>query len=252
MKAQGTGASGTVPARGAGLAYKVGLGVMVTGVAIFASSWLLGGIAFAAATALLKLLGAPEDRQILPPYEPEAGTQLLQLFGGILFLCGSCIVSFRLVVELLGLTGNSELTSRLKGAEKLGAGAAAIGVLVVASTGLPQVILYEVFLYDYGSGAAMSALQSAVSVGVVALFAGLAVLILGGPNRRRALLGWTDRVGWGKLGSGWINKLGLGLIALALAGATLGFENPTAIIAAAGIGILIVGIVPHILAGGRP
>ena len=98
----------------------------------------------------------------------------------------------------------------------------------------------------------MSALGTAVSVGAVSLFGGLAVLILGGPNRRRVLLGWTDRMGWGRLGCGWINKLGLGLIALALAGGTLGYENPTTIIAAAGIGILIVGIIPHILAGGRP
>ncbi len=86
--------------------------------------------------------------------------------------------------------------------------------------------------------------------GSVILLGGLAILILGAPNRRRVLLGWTDRVGWGKVGHGWINKLGLGLIVLGLVGATLGFEDP--IFAAAGIGILVVGIVPHILAGGRP
>ena len=98
----------------------------------------------------------------------------------------------------------------------------------------------------------MFALETAGYVGVLVLFGGLAVLILGGRNRHRALLGWTDRVGWGKLGCGWANKLGLGLIALALAGATLGFEEPTTIVAAAGIGILLVGLLPHFLVGGRP
>ena len=252
MKTQGTGASRTASDKRAGLAYKVGLGVIVTGVVIVASSGLLGGVAFAVITDLLRLLGAPEDRALLPPHEPEVGEQILQLFGGILVVCGSCIVSLRLVVELLGLAGDSQVTSRLKAAEKLGAGAAAIGFLAIVSTGLSQAILHEVFLHEYGTGAAMSTLETAGYAGVVALFGGLAVLIIGGRNRHRVLLGWTDRVGWGKLGFGWINKLGLGLIGLALVGATLGFEDPTTIIAAAGIGILVVGIVPHILAGGRP
>ena len=250
MKTQGTGASGTASVKRVGLAYKVGIGVIVVGVVMFASNWLLGGVTFSAITALLRLLGAPEDRHILPQDEPEAGGQLLQLFGGILIVCGSCIVSLRLVVGLLGLAGNSEWTSKLKGADKLGSGAAAIGFLAIASTGLSQVILLEVFLYEYGTGAAMSTLEKTRYAGSVIFLGGLATLVLGAPNRRRALLGWTDRVGWGKLGHGWINKLGLGLIVLALVGATLGFEDP--IVAAAGIGILVVGIVPHILAGGRP
>ena len=253
MKPQGTGAPGAaVSAKRSGLAYKVGLGVMATSVLIVASSWPLGGIVFAALTALLTLLGAPEGRQILPPNEPEAGGQLLQFFGVILFMCGVCIISVRLVVELLGLAGNSALTARLKGSEKLGAAAAAIGFLAIVSTGLSQVILAELLLHEYGVGAAMFALETAGYTAVVVLFGGLVVLILGGRSRHRVLLGWTDRVGWGKMGCGWVNKLGLGLIALALAGATLGLEDPTTVVAAAGIGILVVGVVPHFLAGGRP
>ena len=195
----------------------------------------------------MTLLGAPESRQLLPSHEPEAGGQFLQFFGVILVVCGVCIVSVRLIVELLGLAGEPALTAKLKGSEKLGSGAAAIGFLAIVSTGLSQVILYE-----YGIGAAMTTLETAGYAGGVVLLGGLAVLILGGPNLHRVLLGWTDRVGWGKLGCGWVNKLGLGLIVLALAGATLGFEDPSTIIAAAGIGILLVGFVPHILAGGRP
>ena len=252
MTTQGTGTSGAASVKSAGLAYKVGLGVIVVGIVIAASSWLLGGVTFSAISALLRLLGAPEDRALLPPYEPEVGGQLLQLFGVILFVCGGCIVSLRLVVELFGMVGNSGFTSRLKGVERVGLGATAIGFLVGVSSGLTQFLLYEIFLYEYGTGTAMSTLETVGYGGVVILLGGLAVLILGAPNRHRTLLGWTDRVGWGKLGCGWINKLGLGLIVLALVGGILGFEDPTTIVAVAGIGLLVVGIVPHILAGRGP
>ena len=200
----------------------------------------------------MTLLGAPEDREFLPTYEPEAGGHLLQFFGVIILVCGVCIVGIRLVVELLGLAGKPELTARLGWADKLGLGVATIGVLVGASSGITQVLLYEVFLYEYGPGTAMFALAIVMYAGGVILLGGLAILILRRPGPRRVLLGWTDRVGWGKMGCGWINKLGLGLIALALVGGTLGFEDLTTIVAAAGIAILVVGIVPHILAGGRP
>lgn len=102
------------------------------------------------------------------------------------------------------------------------------------------------------AGAAMSILETAGIVATVVVLGALAALILRRPNLRRALLGWTDRMGWGKLGYGWINKLALGLIALALAGGILGFEDPATIIAAAGIAVLLVGIVPHFLSGGGP
>ena len=224
----------------------------MVGIVIAASSWLLGGVTFSAISALLGLLGAPEDREFLPTYEPEAGGQLLQLFGGILFVCGGCIISLRLVVELFGMVGTSGLTARLKGFERLGLGAAAVGFLVGVSSGLTQVLLYEILLYEYGTGAVMFMLETLGYAGGVIFLGGLAVLILGAPNRHRALLGWTDRVGWGKLGCGWINKLGLGLVVLAVVGGPLGFEDPATIVAAAGIAILVAGVVPHILQGGRP
>ena len=177
MKTQGTGAAQTASLERTGLVYKVGLGVIAVGVVFVASSWLLGDVAFASVTALLTLLGAPENRQLLPQDEPEAGGQLLQLFGGILFACGGCIVSLRLVVGLLGMAGNSEWTSRLGGADRLGSGAAAIGFLAIASTVLSQVVLYEVFLYEYGAGMAMSTLKWARYEGSVIFFGGLAILI---------------------------------------------------------------------------
>ena len=254
MNAQATGAPVKAMFERAGLAYKVGLGVIVAGVVVFASSGFLGGVVFAAVMELLELMGAPEDRQFLPPDQPGAGGSILEHFGGVLLACGVCIVSIRLVAELLGLAGKPELTAKLGPADKLGLGAAGIGVLTVVSTGLSQSILYEIFLYDYGQGAAMSMLDAAGRVGAVFLIGGFAALILRGPGRRKVLLGWTDRVAWGKMGLGWINKLGLGLIVLAFIGGTLapGFVDAFSIVAAAGIGILLVGFVPHILARGRP
>ena len=241
---------GAASAKSTGLAYKIGLGVVAIGIVMFASSWLLGGVLFAAIMAVLDLLGAPENRQFLPPNEPEAGGQILQLHGGALIACGTCIVGLRLLAELIGLAGSSTFISRLNGADRLGLGLAAIGWIVAVSTGLSQLILYEIFLYEYGTGAAMSALETAGSLGGIVFLGALAVLILGRPNLRGMLLGWTDRVGWGKLGHGWVNKLALGLIVLGLVGGILGFEDPFTIVAAAGIAILLVGIVPHILAGG--
>ena len=252
MKTQGTGTLGAASVKRAGLAYKVGLGVIVVGVVMFASSLLVGGVTFSAISALLRLLGAPEDREFLPANEPEAGGHLLQFFGVIILVVGVCIVGIRLLVELLGFAGKPEFTARLGWVDKLGLGVATTGLLIGVSSGITQLLLYEIFLYGYGPGTAMFALAIVGYAGGVILLVGLAVLILGRPDPRRVLLGWTDRVGWGKMGCGWINKLGLGLIALALVGGILGIEDPTTIVAAAGIGILVVGIVPHILAGGRP
>ena len=252
MRMQNTNMSVPALVRAAGLTYKVGLGVMVVGIVIAASSLFLGGVIFSAISALLTLLGAPEDREFLPTDEPEAGGHLLQFFGVIIFVVGICIVGIRIVVELLGLAGKPEFTARLGRADRLGLGVATIGIVVGASVAITQLILYQIFLYEYGPGTAMFALAIVMYAGGLILLAGLAVLVLGRPGPRRVLLGWTDRVGWGKMGCGWINKLGLGLIALALLGGTLGFEDQTTLVAAAGIAILVVGIVPHILAGGRP
>ena len=141
---------------------------------------------------------------------------------------------------------------KLGRAEKLGLGAAVVGLVIGAISGFSQILLYEVFLYDYGAPGAMSILETVGYVGGALLLCGLAALILGRPNRRRMLLGWTHRVGGGRIGCAWINMLGVGLIAAAILGGTLGFEDPTTMIAGAGLAILLVGIVPHVLAGRRP
>lgn len=232
-----------------GLVYKVGLGVVMVGAAVFASSWLLGGLLFAALMDILPLLGAPEDRNFLPAGEPEAGGDILRQLGGVVVACGVCMLSLRLVVELAGKHG---LAARLDTTGRLGLGAAAVGLLAVVSTGIAQDVLYEVFLYDYGRGAAMQTLETVGVAGGVLLLGGVAVFVLARPTGHRVALGWTDTVGWGRMRCGWINRLALALIALALVAGVLGFESGSGIAAAAGIGILLAGIVPHVLAGQRP
>ena len=58
---------------GMGIAYKVGLGVMVAGGIFLMSREILGDIAYSAISGILELLGAPEERDFLPTNEPEAG-----------------------------------------------------------------------------------------------------------------------------------------------------------------------------------
>lgn len=244
MKTQGTGTSGTTSVKRAGLAYKVGVGVIAAGIVIAASSGLLGGAVFALLMRLLALMGAPEERDFLPSDYPEAGSQILNLLGTLVIMCGVWLFSLRLVIELLGLAAKPSLTGRLSPRAKLGLGLIAAGLLVGTLAAVPGAIIYE----TAPSGEYPPTLETVTTVGGLMVLCGLAVLI----SRYRALLGWADRVGWGKLSCGWINKLGLGLIVLALAGGILGFEDPATIVAAAGIAILVVGIVPHVLAGRRP
>ena len=141
---------------------------------------------------------------------------------------------------------------KLSRGEKLGLGAAAAGLGLGVVSGLSQVVLYEAFGYDYGAPGTMRVLETVGYSGGALLLCGLGALVLGRPNRRRMLLGWTERVGWGKIGHAWINKLGVGLIAAAIVGGALGLEDATTMIAGAGTAILLVGIVPHYLVGGRP
>lgn len=236
----------TTSVRRAGLAYKVGVGVIAAGIAITATSGLLGGVVFGLLMRILTLMGAPEDRDFLSPDFPEAGSQILVLLGTLVIMCGVWIFSLRLVIELLGLDPRPALTGRLSQRKKWGLGVAAAGLIVIVSAAVPGELIYE----TSRSGDYPSALTIIRTVGGLMVLGALFILI---PGPFKRVVGWADRVGWGKMGCGWINKLGIGLIVLGLFVALLGFvDGPPAIIAAAGAGILLVGIVPHVIAGGRP
>ena len=93
------------------------------------------------------------------------------------------------MIELLGLAGKPGLTSKLGSGDRLGLGTAATGLLVTVLGVLPKVLLYEVFLYEYGE---LPILEIVSYVGGLILLCGLSLLIFGGLRRRKSLLGWAD------------------------------------------------------------
>lgn len=211
-----------------GLSYKIGFAVMATGVIIMVSSGVFGGILFEALMQLLTLLGAPAEREFLPPSEPEAGEQMLQLLGSQVITCGVCIVIIRLLLGLLGLASRPGWTSKLGWANKLGLGAAALGLLIGIAGATPELLLYEFFRYGYGQQGTMATLETIIGVGNVMLWIGVALLILGKPVR--ALFG------------SWVNWLGLGLVAIGITGAVVGWGAPFIIAAVVGAITLLVGV----------
>ena len=210
------------------LTYKIGLAVMVTGVIIMVSGGILGGIFFEALMKILTLLGAPEEREFLPPSEPEAGEQMLQLLGGLVFACGTCVISMRLLLAMLGVASKPGWTSKLGWIAKLGLGVAALGLLISIFAATPELLLYEVFHYNYGQPGTMATLETIFGVGNVMLWSGLALLIFGKPFQ--ALLG------------SWVNRLGLGLIVIGIIGAVVGWGTPFIIAGVVGAVTLIVGV----------
>ena len=163
----------------------------------------------------------------------------------MVLVCGGIGVRLGPVDKLRDLAG------RLSRAEKLGLSAAAAGLVIAVVSALVQGVLAEVFRYDYGAPGTMSILETASYASGAIMLCGLGVLVLGRPDRRRALLGWTERVGWGKMGCAWINQFALGLIAAAILIGTLGVEDPTTDMAGAGVALLLVGLVAQIFARGR-
>ena len=243
------GIGAKAPDEAAGLAYKIGAAVVVAGAIIVLTSGLLGEVVFASLMRLLSLLGAPEDRHFLPPSEPEAGSELLNFLGILVIMCGVWMFCLRLVIELLGLATKPALTGKLGPGRKLGLGVVAVGLLIGILAELPRTLLYEFSR----SGESWPPLETIATVGGLIVLCGLVILIPGGVMLLKAFLRWTNRVGWGKLGLGRINDLGLALIALAIIiGSIFGLSDPITIIGAAGIGIILVGIVPHLLVDGRP
>ncbi len=249
MKTQRTAGAGVkAPDKGSGLAYKIGVAVMVAGAIIAMASGLLGGVVFASLMRLLSLLDAPEDRYFLPPSQPQAGSEILGFLGILVFLCGAWMFCLRLVIELLGLATKPALTGRLGTGGKLRLGIVAVGLLLGISADLPRTLLFEFIGYEESGP-----FETISTVGGFIVLCGLVMLIPSGVRLLKAFLSWTNRVGWGKLGLGRINQLGLGLIALAIIiGSIFGLSDIITVIAAAGIGIILVGIVPHLLVDGRP
>ena len=222
--------------------------MVVVGTIIFMTSGLFGGVVFASLMGLLSLLGAPEDRYFLPPSEPQAGSEMLDFLGIMVIMCGAWMFCLRLVIELLGLAARPALTNWLGTWGKLCLGMVAVGSLIQISAEVPRALFFDFIRFEeFGPFKTIS------TVGSLIVLCGLVILILFGVGLLMTFLGWAGTVGWGKLGLGWINQLGFGLVALAvIVGLVFGWSDPATIIAAAGIGIILVGIVPHLLDDRRP
>ena len=240
-----------------GLAYKVALGDIAFGVFMIVWSPFVGGVFYRGLTQLFPLLGVPEDRLILPASEPQTGTELLAVLGAYILATGICIFCVRLVLELLGLAGEPALTRRMRPPGKLALGTAAAGVVVIAAALLPDSLL-TLFFLDYDPGD-LSILEAISQAGGLLLVCALITLLLRGDGIRDALLGWADMVGWAKLRCGWINRLAVALVV----GGTISmipffwkpwmpFDDVAGIFASTGVTVIVLGIVPQLLAGGRP
>ena len=123
------------------MAYKIGAATVVAGVLIWQSSGLLGGTVFTSLTRLLSLLGAPEDRWLLPPGEPQAGSEIIDILGWWVIGCGVWVFGFRMLIDLLGLTAKPMLVGNLGTAGKFCLGLIVVGLLVQVSVEMPGVLL---------------------------------------------------------------------------------------------------------------
>lgn len=235
-----------------GLTYRVGLVVAVIGVLVILASGTLGGVFYELVLSLLELLDAPEDREYLVPNEPGAGPEILQFLGWAIVVCAACLVSVRLSLGLLGLTPKPELTDKLGPVDRAGLGITVLGILVIAAAAIPQALIYEILPREPISSGPTSAFSIVASIGSLCLLCGLLVVVLGGPRRREVLLGWTRKVGWGKLGHDWVNKFAIALFVLAIVVSMVGLEEAGPFVFGAGVVVFLLGIAVSYLDGSNP
>lgn len=237
-----------------GVAYKVALGVMAVGVFLIVLSPFAGGILHTQAiTPLIELLGAPGDRQAFPADEPRTSTELLAVLGSCNIVVGISMFCVRLVLELLGLAGAPIVTRRTRPPGKLVLGTAAAGLAVFAAGAFPRTLVSLLFIdHESEVQGITSALDEIANAGVLLLVCSLITLLLRGRGIRGALFGWADAVGWAKLGYGWINRLSVAFVVAGIIGSIFFLGDVASVFSGTGVIVLVLGIVPHLLAGGAP
>ena len=235
-----------------GATYKIALGVMGVGLFLVVWSPFVGNTFYnMVVTPLLDLLGAPADREFLPPRLPEAGAILMAMVGGCNIAVGVVIFCARLTLELLGLAGEPMVTRYMRPHAKLFFGTAAAAVVIIIVSRMPIIyfdLLFEGF--EFPMPGFYRLLDLAWQTGRLLLVCSLPAAYFGWRNV--PLLRWADRALWGKMGWGWLNRLALALIACGLVGAIfafmLPFDDVAGMFATVGMTALILGIVPQIVA----
>ena len=233
------------------VAYKVALGVIAVGVLMIVLSPFVGGLLYTQAIhPLIELfLGAPKEPGVVISSEPETGTELLALLGAGNLIAGICMFFARLTLELMRLAGEPSMTRRMTRQGKLTLGTAAPGIVALA-VGASSKVLVSVLFEGYESEfivGIMQALDAIWHTGLLLLVCSLITLFL----RGRRLFGWADAVGWAKLRCGWLNRLSVALFVTGVIGA-IPFDDVAGIFAITGVAVLALGILPQLLASGRP
>ena len=237
--------------------YWVALAVMLVGLSMVVWSPFVGGPFYdRVVTPFIELLGAPEGREFLPAGHQTAGSDLLLILGGCNLTVGLCMFCVVIVLELLGLSGASALTRAMSPRGKLALGTVAAGLVVFAAGVLPWILLSVLFVdHEYAVAGTIGALEVIAQAGGLLMLCAGITLFPAGRRRHGALLHWTDIAGWGKVRRGWANRLALALIAGGAISTVL-FFLPFSDVAGAfvtiGLTVLALGIVPHLLAVGRP
>ena len=246
----GSGVSGgRAPFVDWGVVYKVGVGVAALGLLVIVGSAIFGGLVQRLVMEILELLGAPDDRAFLSRDASGTGGALLFLYGFCLLACGACVFSVRLALELPGLTGQQALTAGMSLWAKLTAGAGAAGVLLLSIAALVEFLFLLFIREDDDMGTRTGA---ALTTGAVLIGVAIVAYLLGGAGRRAFLLGWTDRMGWGRVRCGWINRIGLALLVAAVFFTLLPFSGLATPFIIIGLIALLSGVIPHYLRRGRP
>ena len=235
-----------------GLTYKVGLVVALIGVLAVLASGVFGAVFYELVLSVFELLGSPEDREYLAPDKPFAGPDLLRFLGWTTVVCAICIVSARLSLGLLGFTQQPEPTDKLGTLDKAGLGLIVFGVLVIAAAAIPEALLFDILPRTPRASDSVPAFSIVASIGSLSLLIGLLVVVLGGPRRREVLLGWTRKVGWGKLGHEWVNKFAIALFVFAIVVSMAGLEFAGPFFFGAGIVVFLLGIAVNYFAGTNP
>ena len=161
-------------------------------------------------------------------------------------------MSVRLSLGLLGLTPKPEPTDKLGQVDRAGLGITVFGVLVIAAVAIPEALIYEILPRIPRSSDSVPAFSIVASIGSVCLFCGLLVIAFGGPRRREVLTGWSDKLGWGKLGHAWVNKFAVALLLMAIVVSMVGLEDAGPFIFGAGVAVFLLGIAVNYFAGSNP